>query len=110
MQTTEMIVVLTNAPDEATALALADRLVATRVAACVNCLPVVQSIYRWQGEVERASEYPLLIKAPHTNYAEVERTIRELHPYEVPEIVALPIVAGLPAYLQWMADETASGL
>ena len=103
----DMMVVLTNAPDEATALALADRLVTSRAAACVNCLPAVQSIYLWQGEVERASECPLLIKAPRANYAEVEQVIRENHPYEVPEIIALPIIAGLPAYLQWIADETA---
>lgn len=107
MQMSDTMVVLTNAPDEATALALADKLVTSRVAACANCLPAVQSVYLWQGEVERASEFPVLIKAPRANYAEVERMIRESHPYAVPEIIALPIIAGLPAYLQWILDETA---
>lgn len=104
----DMVIVLTNAPDEATALALAEQLIASRVAACVNCMSPVQSAYYWQGKVERTQEIPLLIKAPRANYRDVERVIREHHPYEVPEIIALPIVAGLPAYLQWIADETIS--
>ena len=108
MQSNEMMVVLTNAPDEATALVLADKLVKSRAAACVNCLPQIQSIYRWQGEVERTSEFPLLIKAPRVNYAQVEYIIRENHPYQVPEIIAVPIIAGLPAYLQWIDAETAA--
>lgn len=109
MQKNDMIVVLTNMPDEATARALADKLVTSRVAACVNCLPAVQSTYLWQGKTEHATEFPLLIKASRENYVEVEHVIRENHPYEVPEIIALPIVDGLPAYLQWIADETVSG-
>lgn len=108
MQTNATIAVLTNVPDEASAIMLADKLVSSRAAACVNCLPAVQSTYLWQGKVERASEFPLLIKTSRANYADVERLIRENHPHEVPEIIALPVVAGLPAYLQWIADETAA--
>lgn len=109
MQETDTIAILTNTPDEATALMLADKLVTSRAAACVNCLPAVQSTYLWQGKVEQASEFPLLIKTSRANYAEVERVIRENHPYDVPEVIALPIVTGLPAYLQWIASETAAG-
>ncbi len=109
MQTSDMMVVLTNAPDETTALELAEKLVISGVAACVNCLSPMQSIYRWRGEVEHAKETPLLIKAPRANYAEIERVIRESHPYEVPEVIALPVIAGLAAYLQWLDDETISG-
>lgn len=105
---TDMVMVLTNLPDDATAMALAEKLVACRVAACVNCMAPVQSVYHWQGRIERAYEIPILIKAPRANYPEIERLIREHHPYDVPEIIALPIVAGLPAYLQWIGDETVS--
>lgn len=101
------MLVVTNLPDRAAAEALAEKLVAGRLAACVNVLAPCLSVYRWQGEVERAEEVPLLIKTPAALYGKVEQTIRECHPYELPEIVAIPLVAGLPAYLAWVAGETA---
>lgn len=104
----ETLLVLTNCPDEATASTLALALVEDRLAACVNILPRVQSIYRWQGAVESASEIPLLIKSTVGRYAELEAVIRARHPYDVPEIIALPITQGLPAYLNWVATETAT--
>ena len=104
----ETLLVLTNCPDEATANALALALIEDRLAACVNILPRVQSIYRWQGAVESASEIPLLIKSTVGRYAELEAAIRARHPYDVPEIIALPITQGLPAYLNWVATETAA--
>jgi len=88
---------------------LADALVAGQLAACVNILPPATSIYRWQGKIEQAEEIPLLIKTTTGRYAEVETTIRTLHPYEVPEVIAVPLAAGLPAYLGWLATETAGG-
>ena len=100
------LLILTNCPDEACANAIALALVEEKLAACVNLLPRVQSIYRWQGAVESASEIPLLIKSTAANYPAVEARIGELHPYEVPEIIALPITQGLPAYLNWLATET----
>ena len=104
----ETLLVLTNCPDEATANAIALALVEEKFAACVNILPRVQSIYRWQGAVESASEIPLLIKSTVGRYAELEAAIRARHPYDVPEIIALPITQGLPAYLNWVATETAA--
>jgi len=100
------LIVITNCPDEETANHIALAVVEARLAACVNILPRVQSIYRWQGAVESAVEVPLLIKTTTAAYPALEAAIRERHPYEVPEIIALPISAGLPAYLNWVAEET----
>lgn len=103
----ETLLILTNCPDEESAKAIALALVESKLAACVNILPCVQSIYRWQGVVESATEIPLFIKSTATNYPALEAAIRERHPYDLPEIIALPIQAGLPAYLNWVAAETA---
>jgi periplasmic divalent cation tolerance protein len=100
------IVILTTVPDRETADRIAAVLVEAKLAACVNILPSVRSVYRWQGVVEKTDENQLLIKTAVERYREVEEAIRAHHPYEVPEIIALPISAGLPAYLQWLADET----
>ena len=102
----EALVVLTNCPDEEVADRIARTLVESGLAACVNRLAPASSIYRWQGAVERATETPLLIKTTRERYAEVEQAIRALHPYAVPEIVALPIEAGFAPYLRWIVDET----
>jgi periplasmic divalent cation tolerance protein len=99
------LLILTNCPDETVANAIALAVVEEGLAACVNLLPRVQSIYRWQGVVESASEVPLLIKASAANYPALEQRIAELHPYELPEIIALPITRGLPAYLNWLAEK-----
>jgi periplasmic divalent cation tolerance protein len=102
----ETLLILTNCPDEESANAIALALVESKLAACVNILPRMQSIYRWQGVVESATEIPLFIKSTVTNYPALEAAIRERHPYDVPEIIALPIQAGLPAYLNWVVAET----
>ena len=102
----EPLLVITNCPDEECANAIALALVEEKLAACVNLLPRIQSVYRWQGAVESASEIPLLIKSTAANYAALEAKIRELHPYELPEIVALDVARGLPDYLNWVAGET----
>lgn len=102
----ETLIVITNCPDEETANAIALAVVEERLAACVNILPRVQSIYRWQGSVESAAEIPLLIKTSSRHYPALEARITALHPYDVPEIIALPVVRGLPAYLNWVAAET----
>ena len=98
--------VITNCPDEETANRIALAVVEAQLAACVNILPRVQSIYRWQGAVESAVEVPMLIKTTAAAYPALEAAIRERHPYDVPEIIALPITAGLPAYLNWLVAET----
>lgn len=102
----EPLLILTNLPDVASAEKLAHALVGNRAAACVNVLAPCHSIYRWQGAVEKADEIPLLIKTTAVNYARVEEIVRAQHPYDVPELIAIPITHGLPAYLDWLALET----
>lgn len=106
----ETLLVLTNLPDAASARQLAGALVGARLAACVNILAPCRSVYRWQGKIEDAEEVPLLIKTTRERYAALEAAIRQNHPYELPEIVAVPLSHGLPEYLAWVAAETAGDL
>lgn len=102
----ETLLVLTNTPDAETARRIARHLVEAHLAACANALAPCRSVYRWQGQVEEAEEVPLLIKTTAARYPEVEAAIRALHPYELPEVVAVRLDRGLPAYLAWVAQET----
>ncbi|MDP1652944.1 MAG: divalent-cation tolerance protein CutA [Rhodocyclaceae bacterium] len=102
----DTLLVITHLPDAASARALADALIEERLAACVNILAPCRSVYRWQGKVEDAEEVPLLIKTTAARYAALETAIRARHPYELPEIVAVPIGHGLPEYLDWVTTET----
>ena len=102
----EILIVITNMPDEQSADRLAQHLVEARAAACVNRLAPCVSTYRWQGGIEAESEVPLLIKTTRDAYPRLEKLIRDEHPYELPEIVAVPVEAGLPAYLDWVNNET----
>lgn len=101
-----IVLVITNLPDEQSAARLAQQLVEARVAACVNQLAPCTSTYRWQGNIETATEVPLLIKTTSAAYPRLEQLIRAAHPYELPEIIAVPVTAGLPAYLDWVSRET----
>ena len=101
------LVVMTTLPDSPSAVKLANALLEQHAAACVHILPEGQSIYRWKGRIETASECTLIIKCTEAVYPILERTLLEHHPYEVPEILALPVVRGFDAYLGWIADETA---
>ena len=103
---TAPLLVLTNVPDAACADALATSLIDARLAACVNILPPCRSVYRWNAAIEQAEEIPLLIKTSAAAYPALEAAIRAQHPYELPEIIALPITQGLPGYLAWIAAET----
>jgi periplasmic divalent cation tolerance protein len=94
--------ILCTCPDPATAEMLARLLLEQRLTACVNVVPGLTSIYRWQGQIETARECLLLIKTAEERYAAVESCIRARHPYELPEIIALPIDRGLPDYLHWI--------
>ncbi len=100
------LLVFTNVPDAATAERIARALIEQRAAACVNILAQCRSIYRWQGAVAAADEVPMLIKTTADAYPLVEQILRECHPYDVPEIIAVPIEQGLPEYLSWVATET----
>jgi periplasmic divalent cation tolerance protein len=100
------LLVLTNVPDRSAAEKLALALIERRAAACVNVLPACHSIYRWRGTVETRDEIPLLIKTTVANYPLIETIVRAQHPDDVPELIAVPITHGLPAYLDWVAMET----
>ena len=102
----QALIVVTVLPDRAAAERLADLLVAGNSAACVNLLAPCRSVYRWKGAVQHDEEHPLLIKTTAERYAALEDAIRANHPYELPEIVAVPIERGLPAYLAWIDSET----
>ncbi len=100
------LVIYCTCPDQATAEHIAETVVDERLAACVNLVSGLTSIYRWQGQIQRDTEWLLIIKTRRTVYSLLEARLRELHPYEVPEIIALPIQAGLADYLDWIVDST----
>jgi periplasmic divalent cation tolerance protein len=102
----QVILVLTNVPDLVTAKLLARKLVESRLAACVNLMPGMLSIYRWQGQIDEATEVTLLIKTTQQHYDQLQQAILDIHPYDLPEIIATPIVAGHAPYLHWVAAET----
>jgi periplasmic divalent cation tolerance protein len=98
--------VLTSLPDRASAEKLAEALVGKQLAACVNVLAPCRSVYRWKGAIQKDEEHPLLIKTTAERYPALEDAIRAAHPYELPEIIAVPVVQGLPEYLDWVVTET----
>jgi periplasmic divalent cation tolerance protein len=98
----ESIVVLMTAADEPEGARIAEMLVATRLAACVQILPAMLSIYIWKGEVQREKEVLVLAKTMRANFEALEREVRAIHSYETPEIVALPIAAASEPYLKWL--------
>lgn len=102
-----LLVVLSTFPDAAAARAVAGTLVSGHLAACVNILPGVESIYRWQGKLETGAEVLAVIKTTAERYASLEARLRELHPYEVPEVVALPVSAVAENYLRWVSEACA---
>src|SRR3989449_9027428 len=106
MKAADAYLVITNLPDRGSAAKLAHELVEKRLAACINILSPCRSIYRWRGKIEDAEEFPMLIKTTRARYAELEAAIRSGHPYELPEIVAVRLTGGLPAYLDWIDSET----
>lgn len=105
----EFIVVYVTAGSPAEAERLARVLVDERLAACVNRIAPVQSVYRWEGKVEQSEEQLLIIKTQRSLFAVLEKRVRELHSYAVPEIVALPIIDGSQDYLRWLGDQTSGG-
>lgn len=103
---TDVLLVLTTLPDAATAQGIARSLVESGHTACVSIGAPVRSIYTWQGAIEEAAEVPLAIKTTVAAYDALESALRALHPYDLPEIIALPVDRSLPAYLQWVGDMT----
>lgn len=104
----QALISLCTCPSREVAEAIAEKLVAAAAAACVNILPGLTSVYSWQGKVEKDAEVLLIIKTTAEAYPRLEALVREIHPYELPEIIAVPVVKGLPGYLQWMSSSTQS--
>ena len=100
------LLVLSSCPDAASAQALSTALLSERLAACVNRMPGVKSMYRWQNQVERDDEVLLLIKTRADLYPRLEALIKDMHPYELPEIIAVPVSQGSAEYLAWIDSET----
>jgi len=103
MSGADPIVVFLTASSGEEATRLADLLIGAHLAACVQILPEMESVYRWQGKIERQSEILLIAKTTAAKFADLEREVRALHSYETPEIVAVPLVAGSTPYLEWLA-------
>jgi periplasmic divalent cation tolerance protein len=103
------IVAMTSCGSPEEARKIAHALTEARLAACVNIVPGISSIYRWKGQVEEASEVLLIVKTRSMLLPQLQRRLQELHSYEVPELIVLPITGGSPSYLAWLADETSSG-
>jgi periplasmic divalent cation tolerance protein len=103
----EYVIVLTTLPADAESGTFGRTLVEERLAACVNLLPAMESVYRWEGQVERDTERQVIIKTARDRVAALWERIRELHPYETPEFVVLSIQDGSDAYLRWIGDSTA---
>lgn len=103
------IACLCTCPDADTARRLADALVDERLAACVNLLPGITSVYRWQGRVEQAQEVLLVAKTVRARLDALTARVTALHPHELPEVIAVDIAGGLPGYLAWIAEETRPG-
>lgn len=101
---TDKVLILTTTGNEAEARKIAHELVERRLAACVNIVPRIQSVYRWEGEVETAEEYLLLIKTTKDRDPEVQAAIRELHSYDLPECVVISVEGGSAQYLKWIED------
>ena len=104
----EVLLVLSTFPDVATARRVGRELVEQRCAACANILPAVESIYWWEKKVESANETLVLFKTTADRYAALETTLRQLHPYEVPEIIAVKVEQGSPDYLRWVSENCAA--
>ena len=103
----EAIVVFMTAPNGEEAARLAEMLVGANLAACVQILPEIESVYRWQGKIERQAEVLLLAKTKKSKFDELEREVRALHSYDTPEIIAVPVTAGSAPYLAWLMQSSA---
>ena len=103
----EYVIVLTTLPADADGAAFAQGIVGERLAACVNVLPPMESIYRWEGVVEHETERQVIIKTSRERVVALWERVRELHPYDVPEFLVLPVVDGNDAYLRWVGESTA---
>ena len=103
---TDAMLVLTTLPNSDVAAEMAKKVVGERLAACANILPALRSIYRWQGKLQDENEVLVLLKTRQQQFERLKQRIVELHPYDVPEVIAIPVEQGHKAYLDWIASET----
>jgi periplasmic divalent cation tolerance protein len=106
MNETDYVIVMTTMPADADSATFAHTLVEARLAACVNVLPAMESVYRWEGQVDQERERQLIIKTSRSRLAALWERVRELHPYDVPEFLVVPVVDGNEAYLRWVGEST----
>lgn len=106
MSDSDYVLVITTLPADADAVTFARALVETRLAACVNLLPAMDSVYRWEGTIEQERERQLMMKTSRARVLALWERVREMHPYDVPEFIVLPIVDGNDAYLRWIGEST----
>lgn len=99
-------VIFNTCPDEKVAEQLASKLVESKLAACINILPGITSVYSWKGKIEKDREVLLLIKTRKESYVQVEAMIKEFHPYELPEVISVSVDQALPSYLSWINENT----
>jgi periplasmic divalent cation tolerance protein len=104
----KVLLALSTFPDAETARAISNQLVAERLAACANILPSVESTYRWKDKIESGNETLVFFKLSEDGQSAFQQKLRSLHPYEVPEIIFIPVTNGLPEYLRWVAESCAS--
>ena len=107
-QQAEILLVQTTCPDTETARELTKKLLVHRLASCINLIEGIESHYLWEGELKQGTETLMLIKAPAARYQALEASIIQNHPYELPEIIAVSLSGGLPAYLNWVATSSAA--
>ncbi|UVT16402.1 MAG: divalent-cation tolerance protein CutA [Nitrospira sp.] len=105
-ETTNVVVVMVTTPSQDEAIKIADQLVKSHLAACASTIPMVRSIYWWEGKIVNDQEALLLIKTTSDKFTSLQETILKMHSYKVPEIIALPVTQGLPPYLEWVHRET----
>ena len=105
-QENQLVMIYTTYPSLVEAERIGKAVLERRLAACVNILAPCRSVYRWKGAIQHDEEHPMLIKTTPERYQALQQALREGHPYELPEIIAVPVERGLPEYLQWVADET----
>lgn len=104
----EIVVVLVTVPGIKDGNRISRAILTLRLAACVTVIPSVQSLYRWKGKIVQGKEAMLFVKTTRARYKRLERKVVELHPYEVPEIIAVPLACGLPLYVEWVVSEVAN--
>src|ERR1700752_3845561 len=104
----QVFVILVTVANQEEAVRIGERVVNAKLAACVNVIPGIQSLYRWKGKVVKAEEVLLILKSTKPRYSALEKTIKSMHTYETPEIIALPVKVGLDRYLGWVRSETRS--